>query len=155
MPFVNEYIPPDDVKKYRIEEISKNVQVGFSGSAQWAIDRERDIYFREVWRGSEDFFYRTTNHFYWKGRLIWVTLKGLSKEEAWRVEGERFGEEDPADPRSRFLRFRLVHWTQDDFSFLSPELKARRVEIIRDLKQALDFFLSSPAQVVNLNQCAH
>ncbi|MDO8299395.1 hypothetical protein [Lacisediminimonas sp.] len=138
MPFVNEYIPPDDVKKYHIEEINKKVYLGFNHSRQWTIDRERDIYFRRVSRGREEFSAETTNTFYWKGRLIWLTLQGLNDEQERLAEGERFGEGEPADPGSRFLSFKLVHWSEDGSGFISPELKARRAEIIRDLKQALE-----------------
>ncbi|WP_151449183.1 hypothetical protein [Lacisediminimonas profundi] len=138
MPFVNEYIPADDVKKYHIEEINKKVYLGFNGSTQWTIDRARDIYFRQVARGREEFRSETINTFDWKGRLIWLTLEGLSKEEAQQAEGERFGEGEPVDPRSRLVAFKLVHWSEDGSGYLSSELKARRSELIRDLKEALE-----------------
>ena len=138
MPFVNEYIPPDDMKKYHIEEINKKVHLNFNGSRQWTIDRERDIYFREVRQGNEEFSSETTSTFYWKGKLIWVSLKGLNDEQERLAEGDRFGDGEPADPGSRFLSFKLVRWTEEDSRVLSPELKARRVEIIRDLKEALE-----------------
>lgn len=138
MPFVNEYIPPEDVTKYHIEEINKKVHLGFNHSRQWTIDRERDIYFREVGRGREEFFYVTTNTFYWKGRLTWVTLEGLSRKDAQQADGDRFGYDEPTDPRSSFLIFKVLRWSEGDLSALSPELKARRVEVILSLKQALE-----------------
>ncbi|WP_151449185.1 hypothetical protein [Lacisediminimonas profundi] len=138
MPFVNEYIPPDDVKKYRIEEIFRKVYPGFNGSTHWTIDRERNIYFREVQRGSGEYFYRTTNTFFWKERLIWVTLDGLNNEAAQQAEGERFGGDEPADPKGSALTFKLVHWSEDGFGFLTSELQPMRVQIIRDLREALE-----------------
>ena len=74
MPFVNEYISPEDAAKYHLAEIDANFHGG-NISRQWTIDRERDIYLRNLSRGREE----ETRHeslwtFYWKGTPLTVRL---------------------------------------------------------------------------------
>jgi len=109
MAFVNEYISLEDVNKYRIDEIEKRAHFDFNGSRHWTIDRQRDIYFREMQRGREEFHSHTLNAFYWKGKLIWVRLQGLSAEQEAKAEGQRFGYDESADPKGRFFSIKLKH----------------------------------------------
>jgi len=54
MAFVNEHIPQEDVEKYGLESIDKNFIVGGTNSRAWTIDRERNIYLRNVTRGEKN-----------------------------------------------------------------------------------------------------
>ena len=51
MPFVNDFISSEDVRKYGLEEIDTHYVVGGTRSRQWTIDRSRDLYLRIVERG--------------------------------------------------------------------------------------------------------
>lgn len=57
MTFINEYVPLEDIATYRIKEIDKLYIIGGTGSSQWTIDRERNIYLRQVGHGPRDIEY--------------------------------------------------------------------------------------------------
>ncbi len=54
MAFVNENISEDDRQKYNIDRFDEEFVVGGTRSSQWTIDRERNIYFKNVVRGREE-----------------------------------------------------------------------------------------------------
>ncbi|MCW4454506.1 hypothetical protein OK348_06825 [Flavobacterium sp. MXW15] len=121
MPFVNEYIPPEDEEKYRLAEIDAKFNGG-NRTRQWTIDRERDIYFRNLSRGREE----ETRHqsiwtFYWKGTPLTLRLDLL---DAWGKVGE---------PGGGHWRLVFLNGTNG----LPPALKGHRQAILDDLKQAL------------------
>ena len=76
MPYINEEISEQDYEKYNLED---------GTSEEWAIDRERGIWFRELHElvdreedlGAE---INTEWQFYWKGALIELTTKFLNKK---------------------------------------------------------------------------
>jgi hypothetical protein len=78
MAFINEHIPPADLVKYDIERIDKSHVMGGTSARDWTIDRDRDIYIREVSIGREEFASRSTWTLYWRGTLIPVDIDVLS-----------------------------------------------------------------------------
>ncbi|MCW4454508.1 hypothetical protein OK348_06835 [Flavobacterium sp. MXW15] len=121
MPFVNEYIPPEDEEKYRLAEIDAKFNGG-NRTRQWTIDRERDIYFRNLSRGREE----ETRHqgvwtFYWKGTPLTLRLDLLG------------GEGKPGDPGWSHWRLVSLNGTNG----LSSALEWHRQSILDDLKQTL------------------
>lgn len=88
MAFVNEYIPEADSEEYGIKEINKRFVVGGTSARDWTIDRERDIYLRNVANGREEFRHQSTWTFYWHGELLVVKLdmvegRGKRGEPGW------------------------------------------------------------------------
>ena len=74
MPFVNEYISPEDAEKYCLRDIDAKV-IGRNESRDWTIDRSRDIYLRNVAMGrNEDTKHESLWTFYWKGSLLTLRL---------------------------------------------------------------------------------
>ena len=79
MAFVNERISEDDRKKFGLDEVDKWLSnTGKVPNRDWTIDHEREIYLREVNRGREEYRYKSTWHFYWRGELMTVCLETLS-----------------------------------------------------------------------------
>ncbi len=117
VPFINEYIPEADVKKYDLGEIDKRFIVGGTYARDWTIDRERDIYLRRVANGREEFRQQSTWSFYWKGTLLTVELDTI------RGGGVRGGH----------------GWTHYKMRqmWMPPSLVSAREEIIADLREAL------------------
>lgn len=121
MPFVNEYISPEDAAKYHLAEIDAKFNGG-NISRQWTIDRERDIYLRNLSRGREE----ETRHesvwtFYWEGTPLTLRLDLLE------VTGKPGG--------AAWLHWRLVFLNGSNG--LPPALKEHRQSILDDLKQSL------------------
>lgn len=88
MAFVNEYIAEADIEKYGIKDINQRFVVGGTSARDWTIDRERDIYLRNVANGREEFRYQSTWTFYWHGELLVVRLdliegRGKRGESGW------------------------------------------------------------------------
>lgn len=117
MPFVNERIMPADVEKYRLGEIDKRFIVGGTHARDWTIDRDRDIYLREVATGREEFASDSTWTLLWRGELIQVELTNISLSGP--VGGVRHGHK----------RVTLLG--------IPPHLRVHRDEIIADLREAL------------------
>jgi len=121
MPFVNEYISPEDAARYHLAEIDASCRSG-GISRQWTIDREQDIYLRILSRGLE----AETKHegvwsFHWKGTLVTVRLDLLD------------GKGKPGEPGwSHWLLVRL-----NGTSGLPPALGPYKRSVIESLKQAL------------------
>lgn len=116
MAYVNEYIPEADVKKYGLEEIdSKFLSTGIN-RRDWTIDRERDIYLRQVTTGRDELSTISKWTFYWKGNLLWFQREAL---------GVAKGADGLRHSSSRISKFTL------------PEhLEAQRQDIYRDLNDA-------------------
>jgi hypothetical protein len=117
MAFVNEYISPEDIEKYDIENISKKFIVGGVGDRIWTIDRERNIYLRKVASGREEFYYQSTWTFYWHGELIVFELDNIGSNV--KIEGEKYG-------HKRIWGIKIP-----------AHLETKRDEILTDLKEAL------------------
>lgn len=115
MAFVNEFIPESDITKYGIVEIN-TYYFKSSFRPHWTIDRERDIYLRQVATGREEFADQLTFTLYWKGTLIEVRLL---EDGGVSPGGERWSE------------FKL------NSIQIPEELSAQREEILSDLKEAL------------------
>ncbi|WP_084335417.1 hypothetical protein [Pseudomonas indica] len=115
MAFVNEYIPADDVKKYGIEEIDRRF-LRTTYQPDWTIDRERNIYLRQVASGREEFASQKDYTFYWGGEIIVVRLDesggGVRGGEGW-------------------CHYKLIRLD------LPGNLQGRRKEVLSDLKEAL------------------
>jgi hypothetical protein len=119
--FVNEFIATEDAEKYRLDEIDAKFNGG-NISRQWTIDRERDIYLRNLSHGREE----EARHqglwtLYWKGKLLTVRLDLMG------------GDGKPGDPG-------WSHWLLVRFNGtngLPPALKGHRQSVLDDLKQAL------------------
>ena len=86
MPYINEEISEQDYEKYNLED---------GTSSDWAIDRERDIWFREFYArvdheddlGAE---IETEWQFYWKGALISVVTKHMQAPPNPKYAGYRY-----------------------------------------------------------------
>ncbi|MCP5439505.1 MAG: hypothetical protein H6958_02615 [Chromatiaceae bacterium] len=123
MAFVNERISEDDRKKFGLDEVDKWLSnTGKVPNRDWTIDHEREIYLREVNRGREEYRYKSTWHFYWRGELMTVCLETLS------AGGEPGGH--------GWSHYKLVDCYLKGF-FVSDHLLDRRDEIIADLRDAL------------------
>ena len=121
MPFVNEYITPEDAEKYHLAEIDAKF-IGGNKSRDWTIDRERDIYLRNVAMGrDEDTKHESLWTFYWKGTPLTVRLDLLG------------GEGKPGDPG--WSHWRLVFLNGSNG--LPQALKEHRQSVLDDLKQTL------------------
>lgn len=121
MSFINEFISPEDVARYDLEEIDKKFVVGGTDARDWTIDRERDIYLRNVARGREDWRSETEWTFYWRGHELTLRLDYVGGT------GERGG---PA-----WDHWRLV-WLNGSYGLPAP-LKPQVKEILKDLEDAL------------------
>jgi hypothetical protein len=120
MPFVNEQISQEDVKKYDLEASDKHFFVGRTRSRMWTIDRERNIFLRNVTRGREEYKSQSGWIFFWDGYPIYLEIEVL------RAGGKPGG---PGWSHKKLLAIEL------------PErLKGRRVEILEDLKGALSVY---------------
>jgi hypothetical protein len=84
MPFVNEYIPEEDFEKYQLREIDKHHVVGGVNAHDWTIDRERDMYLRQLAQGREEFSHEMYWTFYWHSRAYTLELHaaGYTKTSA-------------------------------------------------------------------------
>ena len=118
MSFVNELISAADMAAYGIEAINARWNKMNSGS-QWTIDRERDLYLREVSLIPEEKGLHRYYTLYWKGHLIELQLT-LRGEEVFGGEG--------------WMEYSL-------FAISVPDALAdKRSEILHDLKDALAVF---------------
>lgn len=121
MPFVNEYITPEDEEKYHLAEIDADFNGG-NRSRQWTIDREHDVYLRNLARGrEEENRHESTWTFYWRGTPLTLRLALL---DAWGKAGEPGGG-----------HWRLIFLNGSNG--LPLALKGDRHAILDHLKQAL------------------
>ncbi|AWH32968.1 MULTISPECIES: hypothetical protein [Stenotrophomonas] len=121
MPFVNEYISPEDAARYHLAEIDASFRSG-GISRQWTIDREQDIYLRILSRGLEaETKHESVWSFYWKGTLLTLRLDLLN------------GNGKPGEPGwSHWLLVRL-----NGTNGLPPTLGPYKQSIKESLRQAL------------------
>lgn len=79
MPFINEKVSESDIEKYGLRDINKKYSFASRNrECKWTIDRERDIYLREMGSGREERCSNTTFSFYWKGHCFFVQLDLLA-----------------------------------------------------------------------------
>lgn len=123
MPFVNEYISKEDFEKYGLEKIDQRFIVGGVYARDWTIDRERDIYLRQVARGREEFMHISKWTFFWHGELLWLEVHSLS------CVGERGG--------SGHAVKRVERLSSMGSPVLAPHLQSQREQIIADLTEAM------------------
>lgn len=124
MPFASEFISNDDVEKFGLRKIDEAHVVGGTNARDWAIDRDRGSYLRNVAHGGgaePELRNRTTWSFLWRGSLLTLRLDLLESG------GERRG--------AGWSRWNLVwvNWGEG----LPSELKPFRDEFLRDLTEAL------------------
>jgi hypothetical protein len=126
MAFINEFTPPEDIEKYRFAEIDEHFVMGGTSSRQWTIDRDRDIYLRNVALGAGSEI-EVRNQlkwtFYWKGYELSMRLDLLDSS------GKRGG--------PGWAHWRLVSVWLDGGNGLPEPLKPHRREILADLKEGL------------------
>lgn len=115
MAFVNEFISDPDVVAYHIAAINRHY-LKSNFRPHWTIDRERNIYLREVASGRDEYVGDHTDTLYWSGSLIETELRQTSGKNddhiAWR----------------EYFLLNLV---------LPAHLEISRSEILADLKEAL------------------
>jgi hypothetical protein len=119
--FVNEYISPEDVDRYHLEEIDEQFVVGGVYARDWTIDRAQDVYLRIAARGREDCRNQIEWTFYWKGDLLILRLELL---DACGGNGE---------PGWSHWRLERLNGSQG----LPVDLKAEKTQIFDTLKEAL------------------
>lgn len=129
MPFVNEFIPAEDVAKYQLEDIDSKFVSNGTRARDWTIDRERDIYLRNVAVGGgaePELRNRTSWTLYWHGDLIFLRLDLISGGE----ESDGVG----------WSQWKLM-WLNGS-NGLQPHLKEQQAQIFADLKEALTAYKS-------------
>src|SRR5689334_23273449 len=119
MTFINEYISPEDKEKFGIAEQNNKYIVGGTNSSQWTIDKERNIYLRQVARVTREaeHYGEQTWTLFWEGELIEI---GIDNIENTGGLGE---------PCWSHLKIRYIN--------LPAHLEQRRAEVIECLREAL------------------
>lgn len=118
MSFVNEFVSNADVKKYDLDEVNYKFWKADS-RFDWTINRERDIYLRWMKSGRGESGLQQEFSLYWDGTLLAVRM---SSSCVLRQDG------------TKALIWKLHHLV------LPGAMKARRDEIIEDLKEALTVY---------------
>lgn len=122
MAFINEYISEEDRKKYNIDEIDKGYVVGATLARDWTVDKERDIYLRNVANGREDYSNLSDWTFYWSGELIKFRMEIIQTGR---------GEKGHKWAHKKITKIEI------------PEsLQAERERIIQGIREALDVYKS-------------
>jgi hypothetical protein len=124
MAFVNEFISAEDVEKYGLKTIDQKFIVGGTNARDWTIDREREIYLRNVAIGGgaePEIRNQTKWTFYWRGTPLTLRLDLLD------AGGE------PGEPG--WSHWKLV-WVNGSYG-LPENLKSCKVQILEDLRAAL------------------
>lgn len=126
MGFVNEFIPEEDVEKYGLKAIDEKFVVGGTEARDWTIDRERNIYIRNVANGGSsdpDIRNQTKWSFYWHGYTLYLRLDLIAGGG---------GRGEPG-----WSHWKLV-WLNDGGNCgLTTDLKEEKEQILADLKEAL------------------
>lgn len=120
MTFINEKVTEQDIEKYGLREINKQFVKG-DLSYYWTIDRDRNIYLRDMggnWQEPQQQHFS----FFWKGSLIRIEID--------RNGGGAFGGKGSTTWSLRADSDRKDIW-------LPTELEAQRNDITEDLKEAL------------------
>ncbi|PPU15496.1 hypothetical protein [Xanthomonas arboricola] len=124
MAFVSEFISPDDVARYDILSIDRKFLIGGTNARDWVIDREREIYLRNVAHGGgsePEIRNQTQWTFYWRGELLTLRLDMLESG------GERKG--------AGWSRWMLI-WINGGKG-LPDHLKSDAPQFVEDLGVAL------------------
>lgn len=124
MAFVNEFIPPEDVEKYGLKAIDAKFVMGCTNARDWTINRERDIYLRNVANGGgpdPDSRNQTKWTFYWRGTPLFLRLD---------LMGGGGGRGEPG-----WSHWKLV-WLNGS-NGLPKHLKPHKAQILEELKEAL------------------
>ncbi|MCL1501435.1 hypothetical protein [Xanthomonas nasturtii] len=124
MPFVNEFIPEPDVVKHDLEAIDRDFVVGGTNARDWTVDRDRDMYLRNVANGGGteiEVRNQTKFSFYWHGELL--TLR-LDLVDGGGARGQ------PGWSHWRLMRI-------NGGEGLPEYLKADKEQFIADFKEAL------------------
>lgn len=121
MPFVNEYISPEDAEKYCLRDIDAKV-IGGNKSRDWTIDRDRNIYLRNVSMGrDEDTKHESLWTFFWKGTPLTLRLDLIG------------GSGKPGNPGWSHWLLVYLNGTNG----LPPPLRDFKQDVLEDLRQAL------------------
>jgi hypothetical protein len=124
MPFVSEFISKEDVENYGLRAIDEKFVVGGTSARDWAIDRARDFYLRNVAHGGgseQEIRNQTKWSFFWHGELLTLRLDLLESG------GERRG--------AGWSRWRLM-WINGGEG-LPIALKPLDKEFLDDVRAAL------------------
>ncbi|WP_285447800.1 hypothetical protein [Xanthomonas sp. LMC-A-07] len=121
---MSEFISPGDIARYDILSIDSKFLVGGTGARDWVIDRDREIYLRNVAHGGGGEYEvrnRTQCNFYWLGELLTLRIDMLESG------GERNGTD--------WSRWMLI-WINGGKG-LPAHLKSDTPQFIEDLGLAL------------------
>ncbi len=116
MAFVNEYASPEDVKIYDLDGINQRFGKDPALRYQWTIDRERNVFLIWMEAGREEFAARQTFLLWWQGISVFVRLLSAT---------------------TGTLDSQVTSRWQLQQIDLSPELDAKRTEILETLKDSL------------------
>lgn len=117
MAFVNEYIPQEDLIKYDLDAINLKYLVGGTHARDWTIDRERNVYIRNVANGREEFFHESIWTLFYMNQLIEFGLSNISHQVT--ADGVKVGHK-----KLRYLN-------------LPDQLLEQKEEVISVIKEAL------------------
>ena len=116
MAFVNEYVSPEDVKKYDLDGINQRFGKDPALRYQWTVDRERNVFLIWMDAGREEFSARQTLLLWWQGISVFVRLLSATTGTLGSQVTSR--------------------WQLQQIN-LPPELVTKRTEILDVLKEAL------------------
>ena len=116
MAFINEYISDEDRKKFNIDDFDKRFFVGGTKSRSWTVDKEKNIYLRNVARGREEFASESKWVLSWGGQLVFLDLKNISTSGV--AGGDRHG-------HKKVLKINIP-----------DTLEEQREQILKDLQEA-------------------
>ncbi len=124
MAFVNEWISKEDFEKYKIAELDKKYH-GRTKPRDWQIDRERNIFLRELSSGHElhncHIFYYLL---YWQGEFVRFEQEIISVNQK-DPEAVKLYEEGCRNRKIRFLE-------------VPPTLHPQMLDIKKSIKTALE-----------------
>lgn len=123
MGFINELTSKDDRERYGLDDIDGSFIVDGVKSRYWTIDRDRDVYLRQVRQGREDRSHISEWTFYWSGYLVLFEIEAL---EAKNLEDEH-----------RWAHMKVTRLN------LPNEIKKNRTELIKDIHLALESYKGS------------
>lgn len=124
MGFVNEFIPAEDVEAYGLKAIDQKFIVGGTNARDWTIDRERNMYLRNVAIGGgaePEIRNQTKWSFFWHDELLTLRLDSIT------------GGGSRGTPGWSHWRLVMVNGSYG----LPIHLKAKKDAFLADLKEAL------------------
>jgi len=126
MPFINEIIKSDDVKRFNIEAINNKFNVDGQCLRTWIVDRDRNMYLRCVAKSQHGRHARYTWTFYWYGDLLVVEMELLENTDT--------------SGGAQQMHWKLCNIAEYDSDEFPPELQQQQDEILEDLGLALNAF---------------